>query len=72
MSSKKARRKKRQQKEAKEKGRGKLNPAHLFILAMGVVLLFIVVGAVVLGASGAPGDPPWPGAVWSASHGHWH
>lgn len=72
MSSKKARRRKRQANQEKEGGRGKLNSANIFILVMGLALVVIIVGAVVLGGSGATGDPPWPGAVWSASHGHWH
>lgn len=71
MSSKKALR--RQQREAeKEQSRKGMNPALLFILAIGVAVLVTVVVAAVFGESSAPGDPPRPGAVWSEAHGHWH
>jgi hypothetical protein len=53
-------------------GRKGSNPATLFILIVGAALLVIVVGALLLGGSAGAGEPPWPGAVWSPSHGHWH
>lgn len=71
MSSKKARRKKRREEEKQERRTG-MNPALLFILAIGVAVLVTVVVSVVFVGSSAPGDPPRPGAVWSEAHGHWH
>ena len=71
MSSKKARRKKRREEAKKEAKKG-MNPALLFILAIGVAVLATVAVSMTLGGSSAPGDPPWPGAVWSEAHGHWH
>lgn len=70
MSSKKQLRRKRQ-KEQEEGPRNKTNPAVLFILGIGAVVLLMVVGVYLFGDAG-PGDPPWPGAVWSSAHGHWH
>jgi hypothetical protein len=70
MSSKKALRKERQAKEQEESTRrGKPSPAMLFILGIGAVLL-VTVGAALLFVE--RGDAPWPGAVWSEAHGHWH
>ncbi len=71
MSSKKARRKKRQEQEQNRRRSG-LSPATLFILGIGVAMLLTVVAAVVLVDRSDRGEPPWPGAVWSAAHGHWH
>ena len=71
MSSKKARRRERQEQN-QDGGRRKLRPVTLFILSIGLAVLVTVVVAVVLGGRSAPGGSPWPGAVWSAAHGHWH
>lgn len=74
MSSKKARRKQNKE-QRKARSRKKRNPAKVFIAAMLGLLVLIVVGALLFGdptASGPDGDPPWPGAVWSPEHGHWH
>ncbi len=71
MSSKKARRKERQEQN-QDSGRRKLSPVTLFILSIGLAVLVTVVVAVVFGDRSAPGDPPRPGTVWSAAHGHWH
>ena len=71
MSSKKARRRERQEQN-QDSGRRKLSPVTLFILSIGLALLVTVFVAVVFGDRSAPGDPPWPGAIWSAAHGHWH
>lgn len=71
MSSKKALRRQRAEKKRAERKKG-LNPATLFILVIGILLALIVVSVYVFGEAGGPGDPPWPGAVWSPSHGHWH
>ena len=67
MSSKKARRRERQEQN-QDSGRRKLSPVTLFILSIGLAVLVTVVVAVVFGDRSAPGD----GAVWSAAHGHWH
>lgn len=73
MSSKKARRRERQQSERKQESlRGKLSPVTLFMLGIGAAVLIAIVGAVVFGGGSDRGNPPWPGAVWSAPHGHWH
>jgi Flp pilus assembly protein TadB len=74
MSSKKSLRKKRQKEEAQEQVRRgrRFSPATLFILAIGVTIVLSVVVAVLLGDGSGLGDPPWPGAVWSSAHGHWH
>lgn len=69
MSSKKARRRKRQEQRQRPRKR---NPATLFILGIALALLLLAVGALVFGNRSGAGDPPWPGAVWSAEHGHWH
>lgn len=71
MSSKKQRRKQRQQEE-EERPRRKANPAVLFIVGIGAVVVLMLVGVLVFGEGGGPGEPPWPGAVWSSAHGHWH
>lgn len=71
MSSKKARRKKRSEESKSEKKKG-LNPALLFILGIGLAVAVTVGISMALGGSSSPGDPPWPGATWSAAHGHWH
>lgn len=71
MSSKSARRRERRKAEQQVKTR-KANPAIVFILVIGGVVLALVVAGLVFGIPGGPGDPPWPGAVWDAGHGHWH
>ncbi len=72
MSSKKARRRNRQKVEEEERRRRKLNPATVFLLGIAAVVLLTALVAWGLGGPSGPGEPPWPGAVWSASHGHWH
>jgi len=71
MSSKKARRRERQEK-SQDTERTRISPVTLFLLSIGVVLLLTVGVTVVLGDRSDRGDPPWPGAVWSAAHEHWH
>ena len=71
MSSKKARRRERQEQN-QDGGRRKLSPVTLFILSIGLAVLVTVVVAVVFGDRSAPGRSPRPGATWSAAHGHWH
>jgi len=71
MSSKKAQRKKRREEAKTEEKKG-VNPALLFILAIGLAVVATLGISMLLGGSSAQGDPPWPGAVWSEPHGHWH
>jgi hypothetical protein len=68
MSSKKQLRRKRQQQKAAQRRKG-INPATVFIVV--TVAVLVIVGIV---ASMRGPDPraPWPGAVWSEEHGHWH
>lgn len=69
MSSKKQLRRKRQQQKAAKRQR--FNPATAFILLVLALVLAIGVTAAILGGGDRP-PAPWPGAVWSAEHGHWH
>ena len=71
MSSKKARRRERHARN-QDSSRSGLSPVALFMLAIGLAMLVTVVAAVVFGDVSGPGEPPRPGAVWSAAHGHWH
>ncbi len=68
MSSKKARRRKLQE-QTQENSRRTLSPAALFILGIGLAVVLTVAGAVIFGDRK---EPPYPGAVWSEQHGHWH
>ncbi len=68
MSSKKARRRKLQ-KQTQDRSRRAVSPAILFILGIGLAVVLTVVGTAVFGDRE---EPPWPGAVWSDQHGHWH
>ena len=71
MSSKKARRRERREQN-QVAARGRLSPATLFILSVGFAMLVTVLVAVVLTDRPDRGEPPFPGAVWSNAHGHWH
>lgn len=71
MSSKKARRRARQEQSQKGRRKG-FSPATLFMLSIGLVIAVIVAATVVLGNGSDRGEPPRPGAVWSAAHQHWH
>lgn len=71
MSSKKARRRARRKREREEQRRSKMNPATRFILGIALAIVLTLVWGFVFGDFG-PGEPPWPGAVWSPLHGHWH
>jgi hypothetical protein len=71
MSSKKALR--RERKEQEEAGRSKrLSPVTLFMLSIGGAVLLTIAGALLLTDRSDRGEPPFPGAVWSAPHDHWH
>jgi len=73
MSSKKARRKERRQQEQEQGSRkGKFSPVTLFMLAIGAAVLLTIGGAALFTDRSGRGAPPFPGAVWSESHGHWH
>jgi hypothetical protein len=71
MSSKKSVRK--QKKEAAQaRSAAKGDSSRRLLVYVGLALALVVVAAFFLRGSNAPGDPPWPGAVWSQAHGHWH
>ncbi len=72
MSSKKARRRNRRKVVEEERSRRKLNPVTVFLLGIAAAILIAALVAWGLGGPSGPGDPPRPGAVWSAEHGHWH
>ena len=66
--TKRARRRKLQ-KQTQDRSRRAVSPAILFILGIGLAVVRTVVGAVIFGDRK---EPPYPGAVWSEQHGHWH
>ena len=68
MSSKKARRRKLQE-QTQDRSRRSISPATILILGIGLALRLTVVGSFIFGGRE---EPPFPGAVWSAEHGHWH
>ena len=72
MSSKKARRRKRRKREEEERRQSKRNPVTIFMLSIAVAIVLTAVVMWVFGDAAGAGEPPWPGAVWSSSHGHWH
>ena len=68
MSSKKQLRRERQQKkEGTTKPR--LSPVSIFLLSIAALLIVVVV---IGSLTGENREPPWPGAMWSEAHGHWH
>jgi hypothetical protein len=69
VSSKKQLRRARQAKEQEEKKR-KVNPVWLFLVS--IAALVVVAGVVTFFFGADHGPPPWPGAVWSPLHNHWH
>jgi len=69
MSTKKQLRRAKREKEEGTK-RSKLNPATMFMLS--VVAAVVLLGAVAFFFGTGAGEPPYPGAVWSPEHGHWH
>lgn len=71
MSSKKARRRARKE-QTQNRRRDRFSPATLFMLGIGLVISLIVAVTVVFADRPDRGEPPRPGAVWSAAHQHWH
>lgn len=71
VSSKKQLRRQRKEQRARQSARkSRINPATAFILV--TIALVVIVGFIASWRGESPGEPPWPGAVWSADHGHWH
>ena len=68
MSSKKQRRRERKvQKDTTSKPR--FSPVSIFLLSIAALLIVVVV---IGSLTGTNSEPPWPGAIWSEAHGHWH
>jgi hypothetical protein len=70
VSSKKQLRRVRQAKEQVEKERNKMNPVWMFLFSIAAVVA--VVGVLTFFFGPDHGEPPFPGAVWSTLHQHWH
>jgi hypothetical protein len=69
MSTKKQLRRERLEQDRKRGEERKRNPVPLFLWSIAVVLLMAgAIGFLVRGNR----EPPWPGAVWSEAHRHWH
>jgi hypothetical protein len=66
-SKKQLRRRQREQQQSSKKR--KTNPALVFMI--GIAAAIVVFGLAAFFLVDSP-EPPWPGAVWSAEHGHWH
>jgi hypothetical protein len=71
VSSKKQLRRARREQAQVAKERARINPTILFIASIATLVLVLGVVAFVFRGEG-PGAPPWPGAIWSEQHGHWH
>jgi hypothetical protein len=71
VSTKKQLRRARREQAQVAKERAKVNPTVLFIASIAAVVLVLGVVAFFVRGEG-PGEPPWPGAIWSDQHGHWH
>jgi hypothetical protein len=70
MSSKKQLRRERREKTEQVKQRSKVNPATVFMI--GVVAAVLVMGVFAFFFQSDTNRPPFPGAVWSPEHNHWH
>jgi len=69
MSTKKQLRRERRRRQDETKVGKRMNPATLFIV--GVAAALIVLGTFAFFFRG-DARPPFPGAVWSVEHRHWH
>jgi hypothetical protein len=69
MSTKKQLRRERREKSEQVKQR-KMNPATLFMI--GIVAAVVVMGVFAFFFQSDTNRPPFPGAVWSPEHNHWH
>jgi hypothetical protein len=69
MSTKKQHRRERLEQERLRTEERKRNPLPIFLWSIAVVLL--VAGAIGFVVR-QDREPPWPGAVWSEAHQHWH
>ena len=67
MSTKKQRRRERPRQKGTTKAR--LSPVSIFVLSIAALLLVVGVIGSLLGNNR---EPPWPGAIWSEAHGHYH
>jgi hypothetical protein len=70
MSTKKQLRRERQEQDRKREEASKRNPVPTLLLSIAAILL--VVGVIGYFLRGDREPPPWPGAVWSEAHQHWH
>ena len=70
MSSKKARRRERQEQEQRGSSKG-FSPVTLFILAIGAAVALTVAASLLFTDRSDRGPRP-PGTVWSEEHGHYH
>jgi hypothetical protein len=70
MSTKKQIRRERREKTEQGKQGRKVNPATVFMV--GIVAAVVVLGVFAFFFQDESNRPPWPGAVWSPEHNHWH
>ena len=68
MSTKKQRRRERREKAREGRAR-KRSPVAWFMVSIAVALVAVGVAGFFLRSGD---EPPFPGAVWSEAHGHWH
>lgn len=70
MSTKKQMRRERAEQGRKLQEERRRSPVALFLWSIAAVLILAGVAGFLM--RGDHGEPPWPGAVWSEAHGHWH